>query len=158
MTARIEGLRDSRWTLRVVLLVLAVALISVAGLRYGSGAADAKDKYNVPEDSKMESSLGIRFISAQVVGDGGLVELRYNVLDNERASKFQNDTHHPPVLYSDHDRKNPVYRTALMKQGHDLRPGQTYFILYQNNKGAVRSGDTIEIDAGGGKLQHVPVR
>ena len=92
------------------------------------------------------------------MGDGGLIELRYTVLDTEKATKFQSDTQHPPVIYSERDRSAPVYRTALMRQGHDLRPGQSYFILYENNHGVVRRGDTVEIDAGAGKLTSVPVR
>jgi hypothetical protein len=92
-----------------------------------------------------------------VVADGGIVELRYTVLDGQKASKFQNDVHHPPVLRSER-RKGDVYRAALMKQGHELRPGQTYYILYLNNGHAIRSGETLEVEAGGAKLQHVPVR
>jgi len=89
---------------------------------------------------------------------GGLIEVRYTVLDTQKASRFQNDTKHPPVIYNERDRSNAVYRTALMKQGHDLRPGQSYFILYENNHGVVHRGDTVEIDSGDGKLTSVPVR
>jgi hypothetical protein len=45
-----------------------------------------------------------------------------------------------------------------MRQGHELRPGQSYYILYLNNQRAIRPGDTLEIDAGGQTLAKVPVR
>lgn len=158
MTARFTHLRQGPWAMRALLVLLALAFVGVVSARFGVAQASAGRGYQVPQNARMEAGLGVRFTSAQLVGDGGLVELRYVVLDNQKASTFQNDVHHPPVIYDGRDRKAPVYRTALMKQGHTLRPGQTYFILYANNSGVVRRGDSIEIDAGGGKLVDVPVR
>jgi hypothetical protein len=79
------------------------------------------------------------------------------VLDTQKGSAFQNDTKHPPVLRSERNGK-VAWRAALMKQGHELRPGQTYYILYLNNGSAIKRGDKIEITAGSNKLVHVPVR
>lgn len=141
---------------RALIVFLAVALVAAVALRF-AGAADAAPKYNVPHDAQMEAALGIRFSQAAVVGDGGLVELRYVVLDTQKASAFQNDTAHPPTLKSERNGKI-AWRPALMKQGHELRPGASYYLLYLNNGGAIKPGDAIEIDYGQRKLQHVPVR
>jgi hypothetical protein len=45
-----------------------------------------------------------------------------------------------------------------MKQAHELRPGQTYYLLYLNSQGSIKRGDKIEIGAGKGRLAHVLVR
>ena len=160
MTARTTALRGvlvSRWTTWAVLAASVLALLAAVALRTGP-LAHAKDAgYVVPQSSAMEAKLGVRFTRAAVVADGGIVELRYTVLDAEKASKFQSDTHHPPVLHSE-KRGGDVYRAALMKQGHELRPGQSYYILYLNNKRSIRSGEDLSIDAGGGHLAHVPVK
>jgi hypothetical protein len=150
--------RPNRWLFRALIAVL-VALCALAwtsALRPGS--AQAGKRYDVPHSAAMEAKLGIRVVQASVVADGGLVELRYTVLDTGKATTFQNDVHHPPVLLGSKHKGTPLYRTALMKQGHDLRPGQTYYILYMNNRGAVHPGDTLEIDAAGVTLANVPVR
>jgi hypothetical protein len=136
--------------------VLALALIGAVLVRF-VGTADAKPRYDVPHDGQMEATLGVRFSQAAVVGDGGLVELRYVVLDAQKASAFQNDTKHPPQLKSERNGKI-AWRAALMKQGHELRPGQTYYILYLNNGNAIRSGETLDVEANGIHLRHVPVR
>jgi hypothetical protein len=160
MTARISalaGLRHRHWAFRA-LVALLVAAFALAVVSRASGSAQAGNRYDVPHSSAMEAKLGIRVVQAAVVADGGLIELRYTVLDTGKATTFQNDVHHPPVL---RDSKRPgqaLYRTALMKQGHDLRPGQTYYILYMNNHNAVHSGETLQIDAGGVTLPGVPVR
>src|SRR5690349_14955870 len=113
---------------RILVVALTLGLVAALTVRYGSGAF-AEPYYTVPHDGKMESSLGVRFTQAAVVGDGGLVEIRYTVLDAQRASAFQNDVQHPPVLKNERTGKS-AWRTALMKQGHQLRPGQTYYVLY----------------------------
>ncbi|HEY0451576.1 hypothetical protein [Actinophytocola sp.] len=148
------GLLGTRATGLSILLVAAVIAVLVWQM---APTAEARKPYQVPQDPAMESSLGIRIKQIAVVGDGGLVEVRYTVLDGQKASRFQNNTHHPPVLRSER-RSGDVYRTALMKQGHQLRPGQTYYILYLNNHNTVRSGESVEVTAGNTHLRHVPVR
>ncbi|MCW2503794.1 MAG: hypothetical protein JWO79_2078 [Actinomycetia bacterium] len=153
----------TRWTVTArrrsgqALILLLVLAFAAALLWRFTEAASARSAYAVPQDGQIESSLGVRFTQAAVVGDGGIVELRYTVLDTERASAFQNDVKHPPRLTDERD-GTVAWRTALMKQGHELRPGQTYYILYLNNRGAIHSGDKIAIAAAKGTLAHVPVR
>jgi hypothetical protein len=145
-----------RYSGRALTLLLALALIAVVVLRF-VGSADAKPRYDIPHDGALEATLGVRFSQAAVVADGGLVELRYVVLDTQKASAFQNDIKHPPTLRNERNGKT-AWRAALMKQGHELRPGQSYYLLYLNNQGAIKRGDKIAIDAGQRHLQHVPVR
>jgi hypothetical protein len=139
-----------------LVLVFALALVTAVLLRFAT-SADAKPRYDVPHDGQMEAALGIRFTQAAVVGDGGLVELRYVVLDAQKASAFQNDTKHPPTLRDERSGQTS-WRAALMKQGHELRPGQTYYIIYLNNQGAIKRGDKIDIGYNQRHLVHVPVR
>jgi hypothetical protein len=44
-----------------------------------------------------------------------------------------------------------------MKQGHTLRAGQTYYLVYQNTRGALRPDEQVSIDSGAMHLRHVPV-
>jgi hypothetical protein len=44
-----------------------------------------------------------------------------------------------------------------MKQGHTLRAGQTYYLVYQNTKGALRHGEKTSIQVGPLVLPHAPV-
>jgi hypothetical protein len=156
MTTRLAVLR-SRTAGR--LLVLAVVLAALALLVWRTtGPAEAGRGYHVPRSSGLEARLGVRFVQAAVVADGGIVELRYTVLDSQKASAFQRKVHNPPVLRSERRNGAPLYRTALMRQGHDLRPGESYYVLYLNNSHAIRPGETLTIDAGNDTLAHVPVR
>lgn len=154
--ARWGSIVDSRNRRRVLVVALTALLVAALAWRHAEGAA-ARPPYRVPQSADLESTLGVRFTQAEVVGDGGLVEIRYVVLDAQKATRFQSDTKHPPLLRSER-RGGVAWRAALMRQGHELRPGQDYFILYLNNHNAIRPGETLEIDAGNRRLQHVPVR
>ena len=155
--AAVAGWRHSRWAVRLLVVLMLAAFAATLAWRM-AGPAQAGNRYDVPHSASMEAKLGVRFTSASVVADGGLIELSYTVLDSAKASTFQNDVHHPPVLKGYKRTKDSLYRTALMKQGHDLRAGQTYYILYMNNHNSVRPGDSMEIDAAGAVLANVPVR
>ena len=162
MTAVAARLVKSSWILPVLLAVLSVTLVGTVLVRAGvvrlpqSGPMHAPGA-KAPESLQVEAQLGIRFSHVAVVGGGGLVELTYTVLDPEKATTFQSDTTHPPTIFRTGDSDNPVHIAALMKQGHDLRPGQTYFILYENPHGVVHSGDTVRIDSKAGELADFPV-
>jgi hypothetical protein len=156
MFTRIETVIGGRKRSRLVVGLLALLIltgIAAAGYaiaRPGSGTA------TFPQSAAMEQQLGVRISRVAVVGDGGLITVNYVVLDSEKASRFQTDLAHSPVLVSDR-RPGGTSRLSVMKQGHSLRAGQTYYLVYENTRGAVRKGETITITRGELSLRHVPV-
>jgi hypothetical protein len=142
-----------RRELRALILAVVIALVALVARGLWAGGADQPV---VPQSSVMETSLGVRFSRIAVVGDGGLVTLSYVVLDAEKAKRFQSDAAHPPVLRSE-ARDGSTSRVSLMRQGHTLRPGSTYYLVYQNTAGALRPGEEATIEYAGMSLPHVPV-
>ena len=139
----------------VLAAVLAIALVVgiLVGLRVWS-SADAAGTF--PQSTAIEQQYGVRFSRVAVVGDGGLITLTYVVLDGEKATRFQADAGHPPELRSE-ARDGGTKRVSVMKQGHTLRAGQTYYLVYQNTKGALRHGEKTSIHVGDLVLAHAPV-
>ena len=137
-------------------LVIAVLTILVALIIGNVAQSRAQASGSMPQNAAMEKALGVRFSRVAVVADGGLVTVSYVVLDPEKASRFQLDGAHPPVLHSE-ARGLSTSRVSLMKQGHTLRAGQTYYLVYQNTRGALRPHEQVSIDAGALHLRHVPV-
>lgn len=145
---------------RAAMAVTLALPVLVFGLVAASrAAAPTPQGYSVPRNPAVEAAVGLRVSAAKVVADGGLVQLDYVVLDSEKASRFQADTMHPPkVRDGKHVKNGKLWRAALMKQGHQLRTGQTYYLVFQNPQGTVRPGDTVDIDFGPTTLAAVPVR
>lgn len=139
----------------VLAAVLAIALVVgiLVGLRVWS-SADAAGTF--PQSAAIEQQYGVRFSRVAVVGDGGLITLTYVVLDSEKATRFQSDVGNPPELRSE-ARDGGTKRVSVMKQGHILRAGQTYYLVYQNTKGALRHGEKTSIRVGNLVLSHAPV-
>ena len=146
--------RPRRW-----LRIVAVAIVLVAtGAVIGGYALARTSPYptEFPQNAAMEDQLGVRFSRVAVVGDGGLITVSYIVLDPEKASRFQSDVTHPPELVSEM-RTESTKRVSVMRQGHVLRTGQTYYFVYQNTHAALRSGELATIVEGDVQLPHVPV-
>lgn len=137
-------------------IVVAVIAILVALVVANLASSRTQASTVVPQSAAMETALGVRFSRVAVVGDGGLLTVNYVVLDSQKASRFQDDREHAPVLFSE-ARDGSTKRVSLMKQGHDLRPGQTYYLVYENTAGALRSGEQVTITVGELELTHVPV-
>jgi len=145
----------------VKVLLIAITTVLLAGTAVAVRAATASkhsDNPNraVPVNTGMQQRLGVRFTRAAVVADGGLITLSYVVLDSDKATLFQSDRAHPPTLTSE-SRPLSTAKVSLMKQGHVLNAGQTYYLVYENTRGALRPGEQVTITDGGLSLPHFPV-
>ncbi|HEY3437959.1 MAG TPA: hypothetical protein VGK35_09745 [Actinotalea sp.] len=140
------------WMAAIVVALVAVAVPVLWGLTQTGAHADVR----MPESPAIEQALGIRFSRVAVVGDGGLITVSYVVLDAEKALRFQSDREHAPVLVSE-ARDVSTRRVSLMKQGHNMRAGQTYYLVYENTGGALRPDEQMSIEVVGLRLNHVPV-
>jgi hypothetical protein len=161
VAATINRMRLSlRWPVRIATMVIVLALVALVARNVLASDTSSRrvsaTHQSVPQNAAMEASLGIRFERVAVVGDGGLVTVSYVVLDAQKATEFQSDITHPPVLTNE-ARGGSTKRVSLMRQGHNLRDGQTYYLVYQDTKGAIRSGDTVSITKDDLRLAHVRV-
>ena len=136
--------------------VVAVMVLLAAMIIGNLVSSEAQAGLSFPQSAAMEDQLGVRFSRVAVVGDGGLITVSYVVLDEAKATVFQSDVTHPPVLRSE-ARDASTTRVSLMKQGHTLRPGQTFYLVYENTGSALRPGEEVTIDIGDLTLLHVPV-
>lgn len=143
----------ARLAVNLVLALVIGMLVTVLVIAHRS-TAQADER--VPQSSVVEAKTGVRFSRVAVVGDKGLVTLFYVVLDPERATAFQADRTHPPRLTSE-SRSGGTQRASIMRSGHSMRAGQTYYVVYQNTDGAIRSGEKVSVSYDGVVLHHVPV-
>jgi hypothetical protein len=156
-TLHTEVLRPPRRRInRLVILIAVLAVALIAGGLVTLKLASSADPGSFPQSAAIEDQYGVRFSRVAVVGDGGLITLTYVVLDSEKATRFQSDVQHPPELRSE-ERDGGTKRVSVMKQGHTLRAGQTYYLVYQNTKGALRHGEDATIRLGDLSLLHAPV-
>jgi hypothetical protein len=145
-------------------LGLAVALLgalaAAAGVAVWVLASDTSR--NAPQPSAVaqaafEEETGVQIVRVALVGAGGLVDLRYRVVDPDKAEIVHEDV---PVLVD--EQTGEVIDTFFMGHRHDPRSvpkaGVTYPLLYVNERGLIEHGDTVTVVIGDSRLEHVPVR
>ena len=103
-------------------------------------AADAR----VVSSETFEAAYGVRFDLVGVTAAGGLVDLRFTVVDSEKASHLFHDDTTSPMLYL--QGSGSVLR---MKHGMihrlNLVTGGRYFVLFSNAGGVVQAGTSVSV-------------
>jgi len=138
-----------------LLVVIAIVSISSTSVAYVVTRPSSAPS-GFPHSVAMEQKLGVRFSRVVVVGDGGLIQLSFVILDPDKATEFEASLKKPPAIMSE-SRLGRTTRVSVMKQGHNLLPGKTYYLVYENTHGAVRPGERVTILSGELALRHVPV-
>jgi len=161
MTATSSGLSrtsNRRNFLGQALVVLvAAAGIALVVLTTGFLRGGSTTLAPVPLSADIEAKWGIRVTQVAVTADGGLVELRFVVLDSEKASAMMNSVNNLPVMHP--DGTNLLVNSAAQMSEHSvLTAGQTYFLLYRNTSGVVKRGASLTIAFGDLHIDHVIAR
>jgi hypothetical protein len=107
----------------------------------------------MPTSSEIEEKFGVRFSLLAVTADGGMVELRYRILDEGRAANFGHYSETAPMLIAE-DTGEIVDVTIMGLHNHRVEPGRQYYVLYRNTAGAIESGRPVTIALGDLELEH----
>jgi hypothetical protein len=141
--------------------VLIVVILGVRALGSSTDAADGRPSEPAatpsPTSPAIEARYGVRITQLDVLAAGGLLELRYVVLDPGRAAALHDpDGRHLPIVTSTSGRV--VRETPFHSHTTAQTAGASYSILYRNDGGAVARGDRVDISIGGLHLADVLVR
>lgn len=153
-----RGLRRSAPAVAAVLLaVAALARIAGPGAPAAPQLGAASQRYApAPRSAEIEARWGARFSQVAITAGGGLVDVRYVVLDASRAVALGRSAQTTPMVYD--ERSHTLLNTPTMApHAHHLRAGATSFLLLRNTGGAVRRGDRVTIVVGRARLSGVPV-
>jgi len=148
------------------LLVLAVALgVSlVRSALTGSGgqeaaAATSATQWQRPSVSARElmSRMGVRIVQVASTGGGGLLDLRFQVVDAARAAAVH-DRAKPPALISEEN--GVVVSDLLMGHQHKgaLKAGHVYYLIFENPGNLVRRDSRVTVLLGNASIPHIQVR
>ncbi|WP_393174757.1 hypothetical protein [Nonomuraea marmarensis] len=136
----------------------AVAALAVAaGLVVLFALPDRTERRaEMPASHEVEQQYGVRFTMVGVTADHGLLDVRFIVLDPDRATDMLSDPARlPDVVVESKGKALPS--PALTPMIHDPVAGRTYYVLYRNSGGVVRVGDTVTLAFDQASLRHVPV-
>lgn len=160
MNKAVAAVRNWRGALGLTIhhLALALGLLALLGGAFVAwrlyGAEPEWVPGTIPVNTEIEEKFGVRFAFLAVTADGGMVELRYRVVDEGRAANFGHYTETAPMLISE-DTGEVVDVTIMGLHNHRVEPGRQYYVLYRNTGGAIKSGRPVTIAVGDLELKHV---
>ena len=107
--------------------------------------------------SGLAERSGVRLVQVAVTGGGGLLDVRYQVVDpNKAVTVHENQT--PPALID--ERTGLVLDRLLMGHAHkgELKPAVTYYLVFENTGNWVRRGSKVSVLLGDAQVEHVVVK
>jgi hypothetical protein len=137
--------------------VAILAIVVITGRGDHVSAFAPKPLPPVVTQAGMLDKVGIRIVHVAEAGGGGLLDLRYQVVDVDKAGALH-DRGRPPALVDEHS--GQVIGRLLMGHAHfgTLHAGVTYYVEFENPGGLVKAGDPVSVVLGPARQQHILVQ
>lgn len=113
---------------------------------------------NMPVSTEIENQFGVRFLGVDVTAGGGMLQIRYQVLDSAKTESLHDEQTAPFVLDSAGNKYADPGIVGHSHIGKTKAAGTTDYILLANAQGGVTSGTFVTIQVGTFTLTQVPVR
>jgi hypothetical protein len=99
---------------------------------------------------------GVKITQVAVTGNGGLVDLRFKVVDPQRANALH-DPATPPAVVD--EESGLVVHQLLMDHSHTdpYKTGVTYYLVFNNPGNWVHHGSRVSVMLGDAQVEHVLV-
>ena len=146
---------------RLVALAAILGLIAVGGgvqAWRGHLASDVRHGTTLVNADGMAARYGIDVDLLAVTAAGGLVELRYRVVDPDKAAPLVHDPDLSPALIEEATGKTLVMSTPPHHHGTELELGGTYFFLMANAGSALEKGDDVTLVIGDARQEHLEMQ
>jgi hypothetical protein len=152
------GRRPWSWPWAAALsAVLVVPLIVAIGLTALSPGATDPTSARLVSASTLEADYGVRFDMVAVTAAGGLVDLRFVVVDAAKAANLFHDSSSSPALLV--DGSGAVLRMRKgMNHNISFLTGSRYFVLFPNAGGAVQRGTRVSVVIDDIRLEPIAVQ
>lgn len=100
---------------------------------------------------------GVRITQVAVTGNGGLVDLRFQVVDPQAANSLH-DPALPPGLID--EQTGLVVHDLLMNHAHTglYHQGETYYLVFENPDNWIRPGSEVTVLLGAVEARHITVQ
>jgi hypothetical protein len=141
---------------RAAAIAAAVAFAGLAAWMLVARPSGTTAAEQAAQQAVFVEKTGVRPVHVAVTGGGGLIDLRYQVVDAEKATAAH-DPKRPPSLVDEASGK-PINQTWM---GHShtraFHAGTSYFELLINSRGRLERGSRVTLVFGAVRLEHVQV-
>ena len=137
------------WPRLIVAVILLVA-VGAAGFwgwqQYQLSLAEQhKAEIQAEAIAQLEDQWGVRFVHVALVAEGGLLDVRYQVTDPDKAVYMFDEVENIPRVIASNGIELGMNDDP---HTHDLEFGFSYFFLLRNVDDSVKAGDQVTIQVG----------
>jgi hypothetical protein len=147
--------RPRTW-LAAIAGVLVLPLVVAAGLTISAGGSSTTASNaaaaRLVSAADMEQEYGIKVNLVAVTADGGLVDLRFTVVNKDKAIHVLHDGASMPELLVE-PTGAVIHAPTGMRHKVTILDGGNYFLLYSNPGGAVQAGTEVSVVIGDIRLE-----
>jgi hypothetical protein len=132
-----------------------------AGLHGGTLAGVHSIATRVISTRTLEQRYGIRITLVGITNLGSMVELRFKVLDRDKALQLLSGNGHaamPMMMLAGTTKMLEKPHMMHEKHGIDMKPRGMNFIYYPNGSGILKSGDKVSLTFGNVQVTPVTVQ
>lgn len=104
----------------------------------------------LPPPNALEMQYGIQITQLGLTASGGLVDVRFKVLDAAKARKLLANPANAPMLIAGD--KPPLMAPHNALRGAKFGQGQVFYILYPNLRSAIKPGVEVTVAMGEARL------
>lgn len=107
--------------------------------------------------SAFEEATGVHIVRVVLAAGGGMIDLRYQVIDPDKALVIH-DSENPPAIMDEATGK--IFATPWMNHSHsgEYQAGVTYYTILMNSGGVLAKGSKVTVILGGARLEHIVVQ
>jgi hypothetical protein len=141
-------------------MVITIAALVLVFTRQGSGPGvlptSAWQRPSVSA-ADLEQQEGVRVETLATTGAGGLLDLRFTVLDGGKANSLH-DEQHPPAIVD--ESTGLVANSLLMGHAHTApyHAGARYYLVFENPGNLIKAGAKVSVLLGNAQLDDVVVK
>jgi hypothetical protein len=99
----------------------------------------------------------VRFVGVDVTAAGGMIQVRYQILDRDKAGAIHDEEATPHILAADGTDFGLPGMPGHSHIGAVKPAGTIDFVLLANSGGGIKHGSTVTIKMGDLELHNVPV-
>ncbi len=145
------------WAALVAVAVLATAAGTYAVVGRGGGRDAGPLPVGAVSERVMEERYGVRIDLVGLAALGGLIELRFTVVDKDKAIGLFHDAAMKPDIVVEKS-GTVLHPPSGMAHKLTLLNGASYFMLFTNVGDAVHEGDLVSIAVEQVRVEHVAVQ
>ena len=151
-----KGRRKGLWVTAVILILALIGFGGYKGWQYYQEQAELARMAEVQAEiaAQIEDEWGIRIIHVALVAQGGLLDLRYQVTNPEKAYDLFDAVEYIPRVIAEDGTESSMNDDP---HTHDLEFGYQYFFLLRNVSGSVKPDSYVSVAVGDKVLPYVPV-